>query len=117
MTIDTQRVDCHLLADGQVALEARILLRQSSQIKEVALTTTPCISASGRGISLEDIQYPQGKELSPALTRLLMEKVSNILNLRNFEMEGILLRIYQIDVEAGQLTRQANASVTKFPCN
>ena len=117
VTIDSQRVDCHLLADGKVSLDARILLRQSGEIREVSFTTTPRVSAGGRGVSLEDIQYPQGKELSPELTRALMEKTSEILNLRNFEMEGISLRIYQLDVEAGQLTLQAEANVTQFPSN
>lgn len=64
---------------------------------------------------VQDIQYPQGKELSPELTNALMEKTSEILNLRNFEMEGILLRIHQLEVEVGKLTLQAEASVTQFP--
>lgn len=117
MTIDTQRVDCHLLANGNVALDAKILLRQTGETREVFLTTTPRVSAAGRGVSLEDIQYPKGNELSPELTRALMEKASEILSLHNFEMEGIALRIHQIEVEAGKLTLQAVAKVTQFPSN
>jgi len=30
-------------------------------------------------------------------------------------MEGILLRIHQLEVEVGKLTLQAEASVTQFP--
>jgi hypothetical protein len=44
-----------------------------------------------------------------------MQKASEILNLRNFEMEGISLRIHQLDVDTGKLTLQAEANVTQFP--
>jgi hypothetical protein len=115
MTIDILNVDCHLLAEGKVALEANILLRQTGKTRVVSFTTTPRVSASGWGVSLEDIQYPEGKELSPELTKVLMQKASEILNLRNFEMEGISLRIHQLDVDTGKLTLQAEANVTQFP--
>lgn len=112
--VDTQRVNCHLLA-GKIALEAEILLRQTGEKKAVSFTTTPRVGADGRGVSLEDIQYPEGKELSAELTDAMMEKAREILNLHNFEMEGVSLRIHQLDVEVGQLTLQAQANVTQLP--
>jgi hypothetical protein len=115
MTIDTLNVDCHLQGAGKVALDAKILLSQTGETRVVSFTTTPRVSAGGWGVSLEDIQYPEGQELSPELTKVLMQKASEILNLRNFEMEGISLRIHQIDVDTGKLTLQAEANVTQFP--
>ena len=115
MTIDTLNVDCHLQGAGKVALDAKILLSQTGETRVVSFTTTPRASAGGWGVSLEDIQYPEGQELSPELTKVLMQKASEILNLRNFEMEGISLRIHQIDVDTGKLTLQAEANVTQFP--
>ena len=115
VTIDTQQVDCHLLADGNVALEAKVRVLQTGEIKALSLTTTPRIGGGGKGVCLENIHYTQGKELSPELTQVLVEKVSEILNLRSFEMEGISLSIHQLDVEAGQLTLQAEANVVQFP--
>lgn len=72
---------------------------------------------AGLGVSLEDIQYRQGNELSLELTRALMEKASEILSLHNFEMEGIALRIHKLEVEVGKLILQAVAKVTQFPSN
>ncbi len=115
MTIDTLNVDCHLQGAGKVALDAKILLSQTGETRVVSFTTTPRVSAGGWGVSLEDIQYPEGQELSPELTKVLMQKASEILNLRNFEMEGISLRIHQLDVDTGKLTLQAEANVTQFP--
>ncbi len=115
VTIDIQRLACHLLADGKVALEANILLPETGETRAVSFTTIPSISGGERGISLEDIQYPEGKELSPELTKALIDKASEILNLHNFEMEGISLNIHRIDVEAGKLTLHADANVTQIP--
>lgn len=115
MMVDTQRVDCQLLADGKVAIEVQILVQQTGETRTVSFTTKPCVSTGEGGVSLEDVQYAQGKELSPELTGVLMNKASEILNLRNFEMEGISLRIHQLEVEAGKLILYAEASVTQFP--
>jgi hypothetical protein len=115
VTLNTQRVDFHLLSDGKIALDAEVLLHQTGELRTVSLTTTPRISADGQGVSLEDTHYLQGKELSPELTKALIEKATEILNLHNFEMEGISLIIHQLDVESGKLTLQAEANVTQFP--
>lgn len=115
VTIDTQQVACHLLANGKVAIDAEILVRQTGEKTRVSFTTTPRVSPDGRGVLLEDVQYTQGKELSPELTAALVEKAREILNLRNFEMEGISLRIHQLAVEAGKITLQAAAEITQFP--
>ena len=115
MVIDTEQVDCHFLADGQVSLDAQILLRQTGETRAVSFTATPRISNDGRRVCLENVQYAQGKELSPELTQALVAKASDILNLSNFEMEGISLRLHQLQVEAGKLRLRATADVTQFP--
>ncbi|HBL10623.1 MAG TPA: DUF2993 domain-containing protein [Cyanobacteria bacterium UBA11162] len=115
VTIDTQNVTCHLLDDGKVGLDAEILIRQTGEIKVVSFTTTPHLKDSGQGISLDNIQYIQGKELSPELTKALVEKATELLNVSNFEMDGISLQLHQLNVEAGRLTLQAEAYVTQIP--
>lgn len=54
----------------------------------------------------------QGKELSPELTQALLDKASEIMDLRNFEMEGIELRLKGFDIQQGRLTLQAEARVS-----
>lgn len=115
VTIDTQRVDCNLRADGKVGIDAQILMRQTDETQQVSFTTTPRVTPRGRGVSLEDVHYTEGKELSPELTSALVEKARGILNLNNFEMEGISLRIQQLEVNSDKLTLQAVADITHLP--
>ncbi|MEW6496944.1 MAG: DUF2993 domain-containing protein [Cyanobacteriota bacterium] len=110
-----ERVTCQLLANGTVEIDADILLQQTGETQQVSFTTTPDISTDGRTVMLKEVQYVEGKELSPEITSILLQKAKAILNLRNFEMQGISLCIHQLEVTEGLLTLQAAANVTKFP--
>lgn len=113
MTIEPQHVDFHLLETEKVALNASILLKESQ--KQVAFTATPRVSANGQSVSLENVEYGDSEEVSPELTKALVEQTSEILNLSNFDLEGMTLRVKQLKVEAGKLTLQAEAYVEQIP--
>lgn len=115
MTVDTQQVDFKLPGDGKVALSANVLLRETGETKLVSFTAMPNASADGQSISLKQVQYADGEEISPELTEALLNKASEILNLRNFDLEGMKLRIQKLDVEAGKITLFADAYVEKIP--
>lgn len=115
MTIDAQQVDFHLPGEGKVALNANVLLRETGETKQVAFTAVPRVSTNGQTVTLEDLQYGEAEELSPELTKALVDETSEILNLSNFDLEGMSLRIKSLDVEAGSLTLQAEAHVEQIP--
>jgi len=115
VTLDILAVECHLLAEGTIAIEAKIKIQETGEIQHTYFTTTPQIREGGRGVSLDNVTYAEGKELSPQLTTALLEKARNILNLDNFEMKGIYLEINQLSVREGELSLSAIARITKFP--
>lgn len=115
MTIDTKKVDFRLPGEGKVALNTTVFLRETGETKQVAFTAVPRVSANGQNVSLEDVQYTEGEELSPELTKALLDKASELLNLSNFDLEGMSLRIKQLNAEAGKLTVLAEAHVEKIP--
>ena len=106
---------CQIRSDGTVAVDALIELHPSGETQEVFFTTKPQIAPDRQGIVLNDIQYAPGKEVSPELTKALLDKATKMLNLRHFEKEGLSLRIHQLNVEAGQITLLAAADITQFP--
>ncbi|MGF1481550.1 MAG: DUF2993 domain-containing protein [Cyanophyceae cyanobacterium] len=106
---------CQLREDGTVAVEAVVELHPSGEQQTVAFTTTPKIAPGGRGVLLENIEYVPGKEVSAELTAAFLDKASKMLDLRNFEKEGLALRIHQLQVDAGKITLQAAADITQFP--
>lgn len=115
VTLDVLGVECHLLEEGSVSIDAEIKIQETGEIKQTYFTTVPRVNDGGRGVSLDDVSYTEGKALSPELTTALLEKARNILNLSNFEMEGISLGINQLAVRKGELKLCAIAQITKFP--
>ena len=106
---------CQLREDGTIAVEAIVELQPSGETKEVAFTATPNIAPGGRSVILENIQYEPGKEVSQELTQAFLDKAGKMLDLRNFEKQGLALRIHRLNVEAGQITLFAVADITQFP--
>lgn len=115
LVINTKQVQLRLPGDGKIVLTAEILLKETGEIQQISFSTVPRLSAGGERIALEDIQYAQGKELSPELTTALLERASELLNLRNFELQGMSLRLKGMEVQKGKLTLQATARVEQFP--
>ena len=115
LVIDTRQVQLRLPGDGKIVLTAEILLKETGETQQISFSTVPHLTPGGERIALEDIQYAQGKELSPELTTALLERASELLNLRNFELEGMSLRLKGMDVQKGKLTLQATARVEQFP--
>ena len=110
-----QQVKCCLLADGNIAFNSELILGKTGEARAFAFTATPRIGNDGQGIVLQDVHYVEGKELPPELTAALLARMSEVLNLRNFEQKGMSLRIQQLDVAAGKLTLQAAAYIEQFP--
>lgn len=115
MNIDPQRVDFHLPGEGKVALSASVLLPTTGETKQVAFTAVPRVSSSGHTVTLNNVQYGEGEEISPELTKALVDQTSEILNLTNFDLEGMTLKINNLQVETGKLTLEAQAHVEQIP--
>ena len=106
---------CQLCQDGTVAVEAVVELQPSGEIKKVAFIATPEIAPGGRSVVLSEVQYEPGKEISEDLTQAFLDKAAKMLDLHNFEKQGLALRIHSLTVEAGRITLLAIADITQFP--
>ena len=114
VTVDAQQVDFRLPGEGKVALNASVMLREG-QTHQVDFSAVPRVSASGQTVTLENVEYGDNEELSPELTQALIEETSEILNLSNFDLEGMTLKINNLQIEAGKIILQAEAHVEQIP--
>ncbi|RCJ16961.1 hypothetical protein A6S26_32165 [Nostoc sp. ATCC 43529] len=114
-TIKPQHVDFRLPGDGKVALNASVKLAETGENQQVAFSAVPTINANGKSVSLENVEYGESEEISPDLTKALIDQTSEILNLSNFDLEGMNLQVNQLKVEVGKLTLQAQAYVEQIP--
>ncbi|MBO3463629.1 DUF2993 domain-containing protein [Aetokthonos hydrillicola Thurmond2011] len=114
-TIVLRNIEFRLLSDGKISLNATVLLQETNETKQVAFSAIPNVSANGQTVSLENVEFSNNQEVSPDLTKALVEQTSEILNLSNFDLQGMTLKIKQLDVNPGKLTLQAEAYVEQIP--
>ncbi|KAF3883721.1 MULTISPECIES: LmeA family phospholipid-binding protein [Nostocales] len=114
-TIVTQQVDFRLPGNNKVTLSANVILKETNENHKVAFSAVPKVSGNGQTVSLENVEYAETQEVSPELTKALVNATSKILNLSNFDLEGMTLRIKQLEAEQGKLIIQAEAFVEQIP--
>lgn len=110
---DVQRVDFELQDNEKIGLTAQVLVNGAEET--VAFTATPTISADHHQVLLENVEYGAGGECSPELTEALLKQSSALLDLRNFELESMRLKLNKLLVAAKTMTLMATAQVTAFP--
>jgi hypothetical protein len=115
VAIEPQQVNFGLPGGGKVTLNANILLKETSEIKEIAFSAIPVISADGQTVSLSNVEYGNNQEISPELTQALVDATSEILNLSNFDLPGMSLQVKQLDPQLGKLIIAAEAYVEQIP--
>ncbi len=115
MTLETCQVSFWLPGDRKVGVSAEVVYQETGEHQQVAFTALPQKSADGQRLVLSQVQYSEGKEISPELTAALLDKVSQLLDLRNFELEGMTLQLQDFQVNQTNITLQAVAQVVEFP--
>jgi hypothetical protein len=114
-SIEPQQVDFRLLDNQKVGLNASITLKETGETQQIAFSAVPKVNTNGQTVSLENVEYGESEEISPELTKALVDQTSKILNLSNFDLEGMSLRVKQLEVSPGKLTLQAEAHVEQIP--
>ena len=112
--IKPSKVQFRLPGEGKIALSSDVELSESGETKQVAFTAVPTMEAGGNRVTLEDVQHEEGKD-SPELTKALIDSAQELLDLRNFELEGMAMRFQQLDVQPGKLVLEADTHIEKFP--
>lgn len=115
VTVIPQQVEFRLPGEKQVAINATVLLRETNETQKVAFTAVPQVSGNGQTVTLEEVSYGEGEKVSPELTKALVEQTSQILNLSNFDLEGMSLTIENLAIESGKIMLQAKAYVEQIP--
>ncbi|MGF1482386.1 MAG: DUF2993 domain-containing protein [Cyanophyceae cyanobacterium] len=114
-TVKPKNVQFALPGNGKIALSSDVDLVDMEATKHVGFSATPTMKEGGHQVTLENVQHHEGKYHSPELTNALIESAQELLDLRNFELEGMTLKFQQLDVQQGQITLQAKTRIEQFP--
>lgn len=115
LTLDLQQGECLLPGDGRLVLKAEVLTHLSGEIQPAVFQTTFKIGAGGQYIAVEQGEYLGGKELPLEVTTAVLNKVSQLLERRDFQYKEIALHLKQIEVETGKITLLLRAYIKQIP--
>lgn len=118
--IDIQQVQISLLADDQISIQADLNLNDVNDRSDAtekisfAAIAKPSLQENGQRIALE-ILSAEGSGLSLGIAAALFEKIMELLELRNFDIEGMTFWLRELHVQKGQLLIQATSVIEQFP--
>ncbi|RAM50465.1 MAG: DUF2993 domain-containing protein [Hapalosiphonaceae cyanobacterium JJU2] len=115
VTVLLRNVDFRLPGDSKVALNATLFLKESNENHNIAFSAIPRVSENGKTVTLDNVEYSDNQEVSLELTQALVNTTSQILNLNNFDLQGIYLTIKSLEVEVDKLILKAEAEVEQIP--
>ncbi|TBR60428.1 hypothetical protein B4U84_06060 [Westiellopsis prolifica IICB1] len=115
VTVVPRNVDFRLPGDSKVTLNATLFLKESNENHNIAFSAIPHVSENGKTVTLDNVEYSDNQEVSQELTQTLVNTTSQILNLNNFDLQGIDLTIKSLEVEVDKLILKAEAEVEQIP--
>ena len=114
-TANIEQVNFSLPDSGKVKLEADINLVEKEQNEKISFTAVPEVNSAGNSINLKSIEYDNEAEYNKNVAEAIIASAEEILDLRNFELDEMSLRVRKLDVQAGKLTIEADATIEDFP--
>jgi hypothetical protein len=103
-----------LPGDEKFVVFAELLLPQSGEKKQISATTIPRIEDNGYRLSL-DVLSAEAEGFSIELILSIFEQLTNLLDLRNFEIPGMSLRLRTLETQLGKLVIHATTVIDQIP--
>lgn len=104
----------HLLEDNKISLDVELQPQDSQDNKRCSAVVKPFLQDEGRRIQVE-VLSAEGQGLSLEFITAILNQVVDLLDLRNFELDGIALQLEQLSVQPGKMLLQARTLVEKLP--
>lgn len=115
VTVKVEQIKFVVPDIAKVKLEANVHLVESDEYEKISFTAIPEINNEGNCISLKSVEYLQDIKYNTEVAKAIINSAEEILDLRNFEIDKMSLKVRKLDVNLGKLTIEADAEITDFP--
>ena len=113
LTVNANDVKFALPGEDKISLKADIEIAESGETKQIDLTAKPTLEADGNKIAIADVEYHN--EDNAAFAQALLDSTKEVLDLRNFELDEMSLKLDKLDILKGKIIMAASAVVREFP--
>ena len=114
-TANVKKIQFQLPENDKVRLEADIELTEEDRQEQINFSAVPEVNSDGTKIDLNSIEYEREAEYNQEVAKAVIDSAEEILDLRNFELDEMSMRVRKLDVKAGKLTIEADTTIVDFP--
>jgi LmeA-like phospholipid-binding len=111
--VNVQQVIVNLPGDNKFVISIDFLLVEQTEVKKLSATAIPKIQEDGHRISLEILAI-EGQGLNLDLVSVIVEQLTALLDMRNFNIPGLSLQLYQLEAPQGKLLIHSHAQVDQI---
>jgi hypothetical protein len=111
--VNVQQAIVNLPGDNKFVINIDFSLAEQSEVKKLSATAVPKIQADGYRISV-DILAIEGQGLSLDLVSVIVEQLTALLDIRNFNIPGLSLQLYKLEAPQGKLVIHSQAQVAQI---
>lgn len=117
VVIKPQQMELHIPVDGKIIFNVKTLLHNEiGETKEIGFIATILVKTGKQPLLMEGFNCtPGGQGISIELAIAFMQKLKELINLPYLELEGMALRVKDVDVQKGSLTIHSEARVKQIP--
>jgi LmeA-like phospholipid-binding len=114
VTIDLQQATIELPGNNRFVVNANFLVKERGEIKKLSVTAIPQVQEDGHRISLEILAI-EGQGLILDLVSAIVDRLTALLDLRNFNIPGISFQLHRLEAQQGRLVIHSQAQIAKIP--
>lgn len=114
--IEPQQIKIQLPDSGKIEFFADTLLNNEiGETKQMSFIATILVKTSKQSLLLESFSCTPNQGISLELAIAFLQKLKELLNLPYLELDGMALRVKDVDVQKGSLTLHSEARVKQIP--
>jgi hypothetical protein len=113
VVVNIQQAIVNLPGDNKFIINIDFSLSQQTEVKKISATAVPKIQEDGYRISLEILAI-EGQGLNLDLVSVIVEQLTALLDMRNFNIPGLSLQLYKLEAPQGKLVIHSQAQVAQI---
>jgi LmeA-like phospholipid-binding len=114
VAVDIQSVEMLLPDAAKAVINADFLLGDTRERKKLSATVVPTLQKDEQRIGLEILSI-QGEGLTPDLANAILDSLSVLLDLNNFDIPGMSFHVNKLDFLVGKLIVRATTQIDHLP--
>jgi LmeA-like phospholipid-binding len=112
IVVTIEQVIINLPGDNKFVITINFLLADRAEKRKLSATAVPKIQEDGNRISLEILAI-EGQGLNLELVSVIVEQLTALLDMRNFNIPGLSLQLYRLEAPPGKLVIHSHAQVVQ----